>query len=66
MPIEEMIAFANVYSAALGTNNRKGISDRDIDLTAEVLKCFADQKTDWAEIQKETYKAMVEWVKLWR
>ena len=64
MTIEEMIAFANAYSAALGTDRRNGISDKDIDFTTKVLKHFAKKKLDWKEVKKETFKAMVECLRM--
>ena len=61
-PYEE-ICVTRVYQAALGTIDRKTITEKEIDITIEVLKKHADKRNDWNDQQKEAYKLLADYVK---
>lgn len=63
MSLYEMICFAKVYNAALGIENRRTVSNQEIDVAVELLKKNADNRTDWTQEQKDTYKAIADYAK---
>ena len=61
-PYEELCV-TRVYQAALGTIDRKTITKKEIDITVEVLKKYADDRNDWNDQQKEAYKLLADFAK---
>ena len=62
MTIEQLIAFAQVYSIIIKMNNGMTFSNINVELAGETLKHLADQKECWTDRQKELYKLMVDYV----
>lgn len=63
MTPNEEYCVARVYNAALGIIDRKTITKREIDITIEILKKYADDRDGWTEDQKEAYKLLADYVK---
>lgn len=63
MTLYEMICFAKVYNAALGLTDRRTVSSQEIDVVIELLKKNADNRNDWTQEQKDTYKAIADYAK---
>lgn len=60
MNFSELVSFSKVFSVAMGFENRKILSNLDIEITSELLKQMADQSRCWTHDQKELYKLMVD------
>lgn len=63
MTFYEAICFAKVYGAAMGQLPFESVSNREKEITAEVLKKMADQRNDWPDELKGNYKLIVDYVK---
>ena len=61
-PYEELCV-TRVYQAALGMIDRKTITKKEIDITVEVLKKYADDRNNWSDQQKEAYKLLADFAK---
>ena len=63
MTFYELICFAKVYNAAFGITDRQTVSNHEVDVAIELLKNNADNRSDWTQEQRETYKAIADYAK---
>lgn len=63
MTLYEMICFAKVYNAAWGLVDKQAVSSQEIDVAVELLKKNADNRANWTQEQKDTYKAIADYAK---
>ena len=63
MTFYDLICFAKVYCAAFGITDQRTVTNQEIDVAIEVLKENADNRSDWTQEQKETYKAIADYAK---
>lgn len=63
MSFYEMICFAKVYNAAFGVPSPSPVTKQDIEITIEILKKMADNRNDWTQQEKESYKLLADFAK---
>ena len=59
----ELKCYNKVLSAALGKVDRSTVTKQEFDITVELLKKNADNRSDWTEEQKRDYKILADYVK---
>ena len=62
MSIYELISLVKLYSQVFSRTNFT-ITEAELETASEALKELSDNRSDWTPQQKETYKAMVDFVK---
>ncbi len=63
MDFYKMICFAKLYTEVIQGRGSVALSSEELNIACEVLKKMTDDRQDWTKEQKETYKAMVDFVK---
>lgn len=59
----ELNCYNKVLGAALGKVDRSTVTKQEFDITVELLKKNADNRSDWTEEQKRNYKILADYVK---
>ena len=59
----ELSCYNKVLGAALGKVDRSTVTKQEFDITVELLKKNADNRSDWTEEQKRDYKILADYVK---
>lgn len=59
----EPSCYNKVLGAALGKVERSTVTKQEVDITVELLKKNADNRSDWTEKQKRDYKIFADYVK---
>lgn len=63
MSFLELISFSKVFSVAMGLDNRRILSRIDLEIASKVLDQMIDEAPYWNQVQRETYKLLVDFVK---
>ena len=62
MTYEQMCIF-KIFCTAMGMMDRKSITNAEMEVAYEALKYMADQRYDWTDQQKNTYKFLADFAK---
>ena len=60
---QEQICVYKLFCAAMGMMDKRNISNTEMEIACETLKRMADQRFDWTDQQKNTYKFLVDFAK---
>lgn len=59
----ELVSFAKVFSKAFAIDRRMSVTKEEEKAAIEVLKKINENRADWTQEQKETYKAFADLAK---
>ena len=59
----EMLCVTKIFYAAMGMMDKRCVSRDEIEIACAVLKKMADQRYDWNDQQKNSYKFLVDFAK---
>ena len=62
MTYEQMCLF-KLFCSSMGMMDRNNITNAEMEVACESLKHMADQRYDWTDQQKNTYKFLVDYAK---
>lgn len=63
MTYYEFMCCNKVYNAVMGYIDRKSITKQEVKIALEVLKKMTDNRNDWTDECKTSYKALIEYAK---